>query len=277
MQRPNAPRRRAFAAALLALLPASCLAPAGGEVDLSSVQAHNQRPFIGRDTQTTPDSFFELEGGVSSLTGDGLEVPVTLKYGMGPRSEFFVGSSPYKMVDHNELAPDGSGWGDSILGVRHRFRDKDMYYPAVGFQVATKVPTGRESKGLGTGEMDLLGMIMAEQTYQGFDVAASYQLGVLGDPVGNGFDHEHTLAVQGRRPVSQQLVAFGETAFVFAPEQNRDELTVMGGLEFVIDDFTLFDVALRAGVSDDAPDLQLVFGFTRTLGLLAFPQGDAPR
>jgi hypothetical protein len=262
--------------ATLLLALASCVAPADGVVDHSSVQAHNQRPFIGRDTHTTPDSFFEVEVGGAVDPGEEVDVPVLLKYGLGPRTEFFAGTVPYRSVDYNELAPDGSGWGDSLIGVRHRFRDKDMYSPAYGFQFATKLPTAKESKGLGSGEMDFLGALMAEQTYYGTDVAGFYQLGLLGETADTGLDLEHTFAAQGRRPVNANMAAFGEAAFVWQPEIDREELTAMGGVSFIIDDFTLLDVGVRFGISADAPDVQLLFGLTRTLGLLAFPQaGDA--
>jgi hypothetical protein len=256
-------------AALLASL-ASCVAPADGVVDHSSVQAHNQRPFIGRDTHTTADSFFELEAGIMSDPGEEAETPVLIKFGAGPRTELYGGTSPYRKVDLNELAPDGTGWGDTIFGVRHRFRDADMYTPAMAFQLETKLPTARESKGLGTGEMDFLGTFIAEQNYGGTDVAGSYRLGILGEPDGDGMDHEHTLAVQGRRPLNQQVAGFAEASFIYQPEVDREELAAMAGLSFVIDDFTLFNVGMRFGISHDAPDVQLLVDFTRTLGLLDF-------
>ena len=276
--RPHQPSLSRIRTRLGALLPllllgaGSCIAPVEGEVDHSSVQAHNQRPFIGRDTQTTPDSFFEIEAGAQIDPGEEVETPVLLKYGLGPRTEFFAGTSPYRMVDRNELAPDGSGWGDSLVGFRHRFRDRDMYSPAYGFQVATKLPTARKSKGLGTGEMDFLGAVMAEQTYYGADVTGFYQLGILGDPDGSGFDHEHTFSGMARRSVHPNLIGYGEASFVWQPETDTEELSAMIGGAFVIDDFTLFDVGLRLGISADAPDYQFLFGLTRTLGLLAFPE-----
>jgi hypothetical protein len=256
-------------AALLASL-ASCVAPADGVVDHSSVQAHNQRPFIGRDTHTTADSFFELEAGVQSDPGEEAETPMLIKFGAGPRTELYGGTSPYRKVDKNGLMPDGSGWGDTVFGVRHRFRDADMYTPAMAFQLETKLPTARESKGLGSGEMDFLGTFIAEQNYEGTDVAGSYRLGILGEADGDGMNHEHTLAVQGRRPLNQQVAGFAEASFIYQPEIDRDELAAMAGLSFIIDDFTLFNVGLRVGISHDAPDVQLLVDLTRTLGLLDF-------
>ncbi len=253
---------------LLATL-AACVAPSSGVIDHSSVQAHAQRPFIGRDTQTTPDSFFEVEVGAAVAAGRESEAPVLIKYGLGPRTEFFAGTSPYRMVDRNELEPDGSGWGDSLVGVRHRFRDSDMYSPAYGFQVATKLPTARSSKGLGSGEIDFMGALMAEQTFYGTDVTGFYQLGVLGEQQ-SGFNHEHTFSVMARRPLNAQMSGFGETTLIWEPEIDREEFTAMAGFSFIIDDFTLFDIGARVGLSNDAPNFQLLVGLTRTLGLLAF-------
>ncbi|HIG10268.1 MAG: transporter [bacterium] len=274
-QTSTIPLHTARLGAALVLGLSACVAPATGVVDHSTVEAHAQRPFLGRDTHTVDDSFFELEVGVANDPGEIRDLPLTIKYGLGPRSEFFVGLVPYHKVDKNELAPDGTGFGDTLVGLAHRFRDHDKRSPAYAFQVATKLPTARSSKGLGTGEIDFFGAIMAEQVYYGTTVAGSYQFGVLGETDGTGFDHEHILSLQGRRPVKPQVAVFGEMSFVWQPEVDREELSAMGGLSFIVDDFTLFDVGVRIGVSADAPDFQLLFGLTRTLGLLAFNEAGA--
>ncbi len=265
-------RFHALYAPLPLLLAGACIGPG----DSADAVVHNQRPFISSDSRTTPAQHMEIETGAQIDPGDRVDTPTFLKYGLGPRSEVFAGLSPYSMVDHDEVLPDGSGLGDSWVGLRHRLRDRDMYYPGVGFELKTKLPTAKPSKGIGTGEMDFFGSINGTQTYRGADVTGYYQLGLLGEIEAAGTDLEHTGAIQARSPFDQRLTGLGEVAFVWAPERDREELTLLLGTSYLLDSYTLFDIGLRLGLTSDAPELQLVFGLSRTLGILDFPAPARP-
>ncbi|MFT7671336.1 MAG: hypothetical protein ACI8X5_004053 [Planctomycetota bacterium] len=252
---------------LLAL--ASCQATAPDR----EVKEHAQRPFISQTPHTVAEDVIAVEMGAQVWSGHESELPIMVRYGLGEQTEFFVGTSPYKKVDFNEDLPDGSGWGDTYIGMRHRLREKDMYAPAWAVQIQTKLPTGRPSQGLGTGLTDWYAAVMANQTYYDFDTTAFYQLGILGETntVEPDSNYEHTLAVQTRREMNTSVTALGEFAFVFEPEDNRTEATLFGGASFQLDSLTAVDVGLRVGLGDDAPDFQVLIGFSRALGMLFFP------
>ncbi|MFT7486249.1 MAG: hypothetical protein ACI9F9_002104 [Candidatus Paceibacteria bacterium] len=267
---PKSSIRVQVTASLLLLTLASC-----GASGPKGARVHAQRPFISRDTHTTEDKVLSVEGGAAVVTGHESEVPILLKYGIGPQSEFFVGTSPYYSVDHNNTQPDGSGWGDTFVGIRHRMRERDMFSPAYGFQVQTKLPTGRPKEGLGSGETDWFGALMANQMYNGFDTTLYYQLGIIGEAYKPSSNHEHTLAIQTRREVNSGTTAFGEVGFITEPEIDRNETTIMGGVSFLLDSFTSVDLAIRVGVGDDAQDFQVLFGISRALGMIFFPEDEA--
>ena len=260
-----------FPLALLTLLGACQSASPQGQP-----RVHAQRPFISQDTYTTPDQLIQLELGGALVTGHETEVPLSLRYGLGPETEFFTTTSPYKDVDRPNDEPDGSGWGDTYIGFRHRFRDKDMLSPGYGFQIQTKLPTGRPSKGLGTGDIDWFAAAMANQIYYGFDTTLFYQIGLIGetgDRAGNT-NHEHTIALQTRRDMDANVQAFAEAAFIWEPEIDREEPTLMAGVSILLDPLTSIDLGIRVGLDDDAESFQVLFGLSRALGLLFFPTDD---
>ncbi len=258
--------RSHLALPLLLLTLASC-----GASGPKGARVHAQRPFISRDTHTTADKVVAIEAGYATVSKHETELPVLMKYGLGPQSEFFVGTSPFYEVEHNGTAPQGSGWGDTFIGIRHRMRERDMFSPAYGFQVQTKLPTGRPKDGLGSGETDWFGALMANQMYNGFDTTAYYQLGVIGEAAKPSSNAEHTFALQTRREMGSVITGFGEIAFVTEPEADRDEGTVMGGISILLDSLTSVDLALRAGIGDDAHSFQVLFGVSRALGMIFFP------
>jgi hypothetical protein len=262
----------------LALLPL-CLLPLGA-CTASGPQAdariHPQRPFISQDTQTTADKVIAAELGYAVVQGHEAETPLTLRYGLGPQTEFYTTTSPYKDVNYSGLQPDGSGWGDTFVGFRHRLRDKDMFSPGYGFQVQTKLPTGRPSKGLGSGDIDWFAAAMANQIYYGFDTTLFYQVGLIGETGQNAgnTNHEHTVALQTRREMASNILAFAEAALIWEPEIDREESTLMGGVSFLLDPLTAVDLGVRVGLTDDAPSFQVLFGISRALGMLFFPEDD---
>jgi hypothetical protein len=267
MNRSNRPAHGRLLLLTTLLLAPACVGP----VTDSPPEVLPQRPFLSTTSRTTPKDRIELEVGGEVDPGSRIDTPTYLKYGLSERTELFLGTSPYSMVDHDEQLPDGSGWGDTYVGFRHRLADRSTRSPAYGFDIQTKLPTARPRKGLGSGEMDWLISANASQSYYGHDLTAYYQLGLLGEQGDDGLDLRHTTALQTRTPLDQRFTGLGEVAIVWEPELNREELTLFFGASYTLNSWTLVDFGLRLGLTPDAPDIQLVFGLTRALGILAFP------
>jgi hypothetical protein len=252
---------------LLVLPLAACSATGPGDATFRA-----QRPFLSSETHTVPDQVIAVEAGAAVAARSQEEYPLAVRYGLGPRSEFYVQTAPYEKVEVD--GPDGEGWGDSYVGMRHRLRDADMYSPAYGFQVATKLPTGDEGEGLSSGEIDWFGALMAQQTYYGFETTGFYQLGVLGQQDGPDTHFEHTWAAQTRYATGSPVTPFAEAAFVWEPDADREEVLFMGGASFQLDHLTAIDLAIRVGLGD-AEDFQVLFGISRALGQLFFPEQES--
>ena len=152
-----------------------------------------------------------------------------------------------------------------MIGARHRFWESGAGTSAA-FQIATKLPSGEEREGLGTGELDFFGSgIFTHQFAESTAVTAYYELGLLGDPDGPGTDLQHGVAIAASHPLSSRLAAFAEVAGVFASEGPTPVFITLGLATSFTPSFA-FDMGLAVGLNDDAPDLQFLVGMTVNLG-----------
>lgn len=229
--------------------------------------AHPQRPTFSNDTYTTPNGMLEVEAGANVQFRKNTSVPVLMKYGMGERTEFFAGGDVAKAVE----LPDGhstTGIGDAVVGFRHRLRDKDEYEPGFAMQFFTKLPTASQERGIGTGEIDFHTAVIVEKDFKGNAFVGFYDFGLLGEEFEPELDVEHLFAASGTTPIREDLDGYGEVAFDWVPEQSVESLTVAGGFYYAVHPAFVLDLGLRVGLTDDAPDYQILFGLTRALGKL---------
>lgn len=247
---------------LLALPLAGCasLVAPDGE------RATPQRPTLSNSTDTTAPDTLEVEFGIDRDPGDRLDTPTTLKYGAGPRTEVYLGLSP--LVEVSGPTRDAAGPGDLLLGARHRVWENTGGDRSAAFQVAAKIPTADDDRGLGNGEVELF------LAGIGTDVVASttrtffYELGFVADPDGDGIGLRHSFALAGSIPYDERLGLFGELAAIF-DQNDADPLFATGGVTYALAASTILDAGLALGLNDDAPDLRFLIGITTNRG----PQG----
>ena len=235
-------------------------------VPSSEFAATPQRPTVSADTSTTAWQTFELEAGALWDPSDEIDTPMTLKYGFDPRTEVFAGWSPVGYV--SRPGEDGFGVGDLVLGTRHRVLDETDGTPSAAFQGAVKLPVADEDEGLGSGETDFALAGILTRGFGDFVGIGYWQLDLLGSPSG-GFDVGHSLAIATATPVVGQIAWFGELAAVIVPEHDDEALFTTIGATYNPRPSLLFDVGAVVGLNDDAPDFQLVAGFTQNLGRVA--------
>ncbi len=232
-----------------------------------------QRPTVSADTNTTAEKTFELEAGVAIDPGDAYSTPMALKYGLSDVTEVFVGWAPLLSIDMGGV--DETGIGDVNVGVRHRFQEETDDVPSAALLASLKLPTADDDDGLGTGELDLsLGGAMSK-TLDPLSVTGYYTLDVLGDPRG-GTLIGHTVAVAGSQTVADSVAAFGEFAAILVPEADVDILLATLGGTYTHSASQVFDAALVIGLSEDAPDLQMLIGFTHNFGRSSRRASPAP-
>lgn len=80
---------------------------------------------------------------------------------------------------------------------------------------------------------------------------------------------EHSVALAGSAGLYRSLGAFGEVAGVFNDDIHQNSVFTTLGLAFGVSSSLVFDVAFVAGLSEDAPDFQLLVGFTANLGRIS--------
>ncbi len=234
-----------------------------------AVRPTPQRPTVSSNTVTTGEHTLELEGGVAADFDGNLDTPLLLKWGIAENAELFVGWSPLVTVERD--AENGFGFGNLALGTRVRVLDETDTTPAAAVQLYTKLPTATEGEGIGTDEVDFRIAGIADKQLGDFSTTGYYELGVLGNPVGTGTDLEHVLALAVSTPINERWNAFGELSFRNQVEGDTDVGLAIAGLAYLAHPHSIFDMGLAIGLNDDAPDVQLLVGYTHNFG------GAAPR
>ena len=261
-------RLRVLAVALSLLSLEGCALTGG-----PPLAATPQRPSVSSDTNTTHEGTFELEAGLTAADDDSYDTPLALKYGAGPATELFVGWSPLLHVEGGGL--DETGIGDLTLGVRHRLRDATPERASLALQGVAKLPTADDSDGLGSGENDVFVAGIASKAVGELAMTGFVQLDVIGDP-GGGADLGTTLAVAAGRPLDAELGLFGELAGSFLPDEDIENVAALIGLAWSPHPDLVFDLAIAAGLTDDASDFRVLIGLTRNLGSRAAARRDQP-
>ncbi len=109
------------------------------------------RPGYGVDAYTTDKSKTFLSVGLS-YSGETIDLPVSVSYGVTKNFELSAGISPYT-ESYNFLGNKISGVGDSYIGTKYSFGESEHFIYAI--QGLLKIPTASSSKELGTGKVDL--------------------------------------------------------------------------------------------------------------------------
>lgn len=236
---------------------------AGCALDRSSVATPVvQRHKFSNSTATVPVESLQVEGGLLVDPGDGFAVPVGVRWGASPATEFFaVGDAFLRNTNANE-----SGIGDLTVGVRHRLWDESETFPAIAFEFSSKLPIADADDSLGTGEADLFFGAAADRTYQEAKFNAYTQLSFLGDPGGDGTDFAVLAAASAQRPVQRGIDVFGELAGLLSADRDLSALFVTGGALVALNSNMTLDAGLSVGFGDDAESLLFRVGVTRSLG-----------
>lgn len=255
------------AAASLIVGLGACIAPTQSFNEGVQMTATPQRPTVSSNTSTTVPGTVEVEAGIFLDPSTTFDTPLVFKYGVSPNSEAFIALSPYRSVELP--GDDGEGLGDVVLGWRQRIAEQENDRPSLAWSVGAKLPTADDDEGLGTGELDVFGALIASYVQDQYTGTAYAQLALLGEPDGSGMDHQETFTLALDHAVGGGAGVFAEVGLVLTPERDNEALfSILGGTWSPVPGL-VFDTGVLLGLNDDAPDFALVFGFTRNLGRIA--------
>jgi hypothetical protein len=218
-----------------------------------------QRPSFSTNTSTTAPGYLEAEVG-ASLQENLSEIPSLLKLGLLETTELSLGIMPLRSVD---LGPTSeSGFGDVRLGLRHRFVDEVEGVPSLAAEGWVKLPTADEDKGLGTGETDVGMLFIMSKSMAAFSFDANLGLSFIGDPVENDTNTHVNLIGTASRGLTPALSGYLELFLEIPPDDAKNVWIFDLGVGYSVHPGLVLDAAFAAGLSDTAPDWQVLFGFT---------------
>jgi hypothetical protein len=258
--------RRAAAAAmcvsLLAAAPGWAPAATGDDqVPVREVKATPQRPAKVFNASTTAPGYLELEAGWSHDSGiDAAEV--NLKLGLGRRSEIYFGLRPWVASDQ----PTGTetGLGDTVIGGRFRFFESRE--GAAAFAGFVKFPTADDDKGLGSGDTDAGFRFIASRdwglNHWDFNLGGDF----AGVPDSSSNEARWTTILTWSRPLQERYRYYAEIFVQYLPAFDEETVTVDGGISYALNPSFVLDAGVNVGLSDDAPDVQVLVGLTKVLG-----------
>lgn len=225
-----------------------------------------QRTTATSDTATTAVGSLEIELGSVDESGPSLEVPLAVKLGLGSATEAFIEGAAFQRT-RREGGGASEGPGDLGIGLRHRPIDESATRPSVAFDLFVKFPTGDETRGLGSGELDLQASVFAMKDLGRPTLFARAQLAALGHP-DDSFDLEPLFALAIAMPHDEALSTFAELSPVWQPEADTEQLNATLGLAWTSSESTLLEAGLRTDLLGNSDSAQLLVGFTWNLGTI---------
>ncbi len=149
-----------------AALGAAVAVGVGGPAGAGEVRVVPDRPDHAQSLETVPPGLAQVEGGVAYLRDASGERPARIfsvqgnfRLGLAEGVEISVSSDLF--VRERSEGQGTSGQGDTVLAGKWRLVDDEGWRPALGVLPFVKFPTASRSKGLGSGRVDLGGLLAA--------------------------------------------------------------------------------------------------------------------
>lgn len=218
-----------------------------------------QRPTNSFSTTTTYPGWLELEAGLA-LDEHLFDTPLLLKYGLNKNTELFLGFSP--LVNRSNGNSE-TGFGDLIIGGRHRFKEGNETEPSLAGQVAIKLPTADESKGLGSGEVDYHFLFILNHVINEVSLDINAGLTFAGIPNG-GTDEQFLGIVTLSRGITKRSSGFIELLFNRSFERGETVFLTSFGGNYSVTPRLVLDSSINLNIENAGFDIRLLVGLTTT-------------
>ncbi len=210
-------------------------------------------------TKTTIANHFDIEPGLEIVKGpDVKRFSLRAAYGITKNTEAGISLSGGSRKNED-------GMEDISLGIRHRFIDEGRYGPAAAALLAVSLPTGDESAGFGSGNLETEALVIVSKRIGPFTGHFNLGYNVIYDT-----DKDNELILAGGLDFSaaKRLVLLAELYGKTSRDQNSiDLLEARFGYRTILAESITNTVGLGFGLNSREPDYRLMILFT-----LGYPQ-----
>jgi hypothetical protein len=229
------------------------------------IEVNPNRPTFATPALTTQDGVAEVEFGLEQSDlrdgGDLFSSPFLLKLGLLKRVELRIGGNGLL----HESAPgesSGTGYGDTTLGVQWTYWPKGPLGIDEALQVTVKIPTADAAKGLGSGETDVLVMLILSRDIGAYHADVNLLTTWLGRPGGEGSDAQPAGTLSVSRTLSGHWSLTGELYSIGDTPQNAFILSNLWAVGYKVSTRLVLDAGVDVGLSHGAPRISFFSGLT---------------
>jgi hypothetical protein len=229
-----------------------------------SSSAFAAMPLTTDDAGTVEKGNFQLETGFDFTHYDNhdreLSPSMTLTYGLFERMDVGVGSA-YLFV-HPAEGKKENGFADTELKIKYRLLDEKGWIPSFAVTSMLKMPTARESKGLGSGKTDFsTNTIFTKNLSERWVLHLNLGYTFIGE---HGENNEFNYSLAGQFLLSDKWALVGEIGRVnnFNGHKSDDPISGLIGTYYLLNDHFALDAGVEIGMNKAAPDFRLTTGLT---------------
>jgi len=254
-----------------------------------------QRPLVTEDPEPITAGEVRVEAGIdwlhdesfplSGLSGELFRLPhLDLTFGLSGIAEFQLDSGFQLMVVDDEdpgapLAEDLDFTGDTttdivdpVIGTKIRLHHETRLRPAMGFRVATRVPSASNESGLGNDSFDWFLTVLAGKSFGPTRVVGNFGMAVLSIPTeGDRQNDVLTYGLSATHRLESGLEILGEVngrvdSKGATPAGTENRARAVAGLRTAGREFREGELqwygAVLVGLEEDDPDVGITLGAT---------------
>ena len=257
----------------LAAMALTVTAAAPAVADTPPIQVNPNRPTFATPALTTESGVVELEFGLahSVLRDGGLSSsPFLLKLGLLEQLELRVGGNG---ILHATQPGDSSatGYADTTVGAQWTYWPKGLLGIDEAIQVTCKLPTASVMARLGSGEPDLLLMLLLSRDIGVFHADLNFLATWLGRPAPEKIDTQPAGTLSVSRTLGEQWSVTGELYSIGRTSQGPLIVSNLWAVGYKVSPRLVLDGGVDVGLSRAAPKVSFFAGLTFGVGRFRHP------
>jgi len=244
--------------------------------DDTPIQVNPNRPTFSTPALTTQSGVAELEFGLGHSVlraGDIDSSPFLIKLGVAKRLELRIGGNGLLHATQPG-EPAATGFGDLQLGAQWTFLPNGPLGIDEAVQVTWKVPTARASNGLGSGQPDVLLMLLFSRDFGAFHADLNFLATWLNHeaPRFRGSLPAGSLSVS--RALDERWSLTGEIYSIGGPSGSDAIISNLWAVGYKVSTRLVLDGGVDIGLSHAAPKISVFAGLT--VGMARFRHPGRP-